>query len=297
MSFNQRFVELWGLPPEVAALKSDQRAMEAVLGQLVDPAAFVARVEWLYEHREARSEEEIALRDGRRFDRYSAPMFGPDGTYYGRVWYFRDITARALAEQALRASEARLQSLFGGIDDALFVHDAEGRIIDCNEAACRRLGYSREELLAMRTADVDAPEFASGFGERTSQQFRSGRFACEGLHVTKDGRRIPVDINSTLIDYNGTPAVLAVMRDITERRRCRGGAATLRGRLPGPGRARAARNLPLHRRAGGSSPSTRPSSSMLGYGCRRGGAPARHRARCLRGSAGAGRVAGAIRRG
>ena len=218
MSFNQRFVELWGIPPEVAALKSDRRAMETVLDQLQDPAAFVARVEWLYEHREEKSEEEIALKDGRTFDRYSAPMIGPEGNYYGRVWYFRDITARALAEQALKASEARLQSLFGGIDDALFVHDADGRIIDCNEAACRRLGYSREELLAMRTADVDAPEFALGFGERTSQQLLRGRFACEGLHVTKDGRRIPVDINSSLIDYSGTPAVLAVMRDISERR-------------------------------------------------------------------------------
>jgi len=219
MSFNQRFVDLWGIPPEVAALKSDRRAMETVLDKLRDPAAFVARVEWLYQHREEKSEEEVALKDGRTFDRYSAPMLGPEGDYYGRVWYFRDITARARAEQELRASEARLQSLFGGIDDALFVHDADGRIIDCNEAACRRLGYSREELLAMRTSDVDAPEFALGFGERTSQQLLRGRFACEGLHVAKDGRRIPVDINSSLIDYSGSPAILAVMRDISERRR------------------------------------------------------------------------------
>ncbi|MGA2383532.1 MAG: PAS domain S-box protein [Gemmatimonadales bacterium] len=218
VSFNRRFVELWEIPPEVAESGSDQRALESVIGRLVDPDGFLARVTYLYEHREERSEEEIALRDGRTFDRYSAPMFGADGRYYGRVWYFRDITARKHAEQALKASEARLQSLFAGIDDALFVHDADGRIIDCNEAACRRLGYSRDELLAMRTADVDAPEFAVGFGERTSQQLLRGRYTCEGLHITKDGRHIPVDINSTLIDYGGQPAVLAVMRDITGRK-------------------------------------------------------------------------------
>jgi len=125
---------------------------------------------------------------------------------------------RKRAEQALRESEQRLQSLFAGIDDSLFVHDDEGRILDCNDAACRRLGYTREELLRMRTSDIDAPEFAAGFAQRLAEQRDRHRFVGEGVHVAKDGRRIPVDVNSTLIDYHGRKAVLAVMRDITEHR-------------------------------------------------------------------------------
>ena len=126
---------------------------------------------------------------------------------------------RKRAEEALRESEQRLQSLFAGMDDALFVHDGEGRILDCNEAACRRLGYSREELLAMHTSDIDAPEFAAGFEDRLAGQLDQDRFVCEGVHLTKDGRRIPVDVNSCVIEYHGRKAVLAVMRDITERKR------------------------------------------------------------------------------
>jgi len=139
-------------------------------------------------------------------------------TVAGVVLNARDVTDRSRAEEELRASEERLQSLFAGIDDALFVHDTEGWIIDCNDAACRHFGYTREELFAMRTSEVDAPEFASRFRERLEEQLRSGRFSWEGVHVTKDGRRVAVDIHSTVIDYHGTKAVLAVMRDITERK-------------------------------------------------------------------------------
>ncbi len=118
----------------------------------------------------------------------------------------------------LRRSQQRLVALFEGINDSVFVHDETGRILDCNSAACARLGYSRQELLSMRTHDIDAPEFAAGFAERWTQQIAQGRYHCEGIHITRDGRRIAVDINTSLIDYQGRKAALAVMRDITERR-------------------------------------------------------------------------------
>ena len=136
----------------------------------------------------------------------------------GLVVNCRDITERRVTEEALRESEARLQSLFEGIDDAIFVHDEEGHILECNEAACRRLGYSRDELLRMRTSEIDAPEFAAGYGARLAAQLEHGQFTGEGVHLTKDGRRIPVDISSAVIEHRGRRAVLAVMRDISSRK-------------------------------------------------------------------------------
>jgi hypothetical protein len=58
-----------------------------VLDRIVDTVDFLARITYLYAHREERSQEEITLKDGRIIDRYSAPMLGSDGKYYGRVWY------------------------------------------------------------------------------------------------------------------------------------------------------------------------------------------------------------------
>jgi PAS domain S-box-containing protein len=111
------------------------------------------------------------------------------------------------------------RALFDGIDDAVFVHDLNGNILDANPAACRRLGYTRAEMLRLTTRDIDDPTFAAGFGQRLQTQLAQGRCTCEGRHRTKDGRLIPVDINTSAITIDGRPAVLAVMRDITERKK------------------------------------------------------------------------------
>jgi PAS domain S-box-containing protein len=108
--------------------------------------------------------------------------------------------------------------LFEAIDDAVFVHDEAGNILDANPAACRRLGYTREELLKLNTRDIDAPEFAAGFQNRLQSQLATGGMRIEGVHRTKNGRRIHVDINTSAIQLDGKPAVLAVMRDITQRK-------------------------------------------------------------------------------
>src|SRR5439155_4034444 len=108
--------------------------------------------------------------------------------------------------------------LFEAIDDAVFVHDEQGNILDANAAASRRLGYTREELLRLNTRDIDDPEFAAGFQSRLRSQMQTGVMRCEGIHRTKDGKRIHVDINTSAIQVDGKPAVLAVMRDITQRK-------------------------------------------------------------------------------
>jgi len=129
----------------------------------------------------------------------------------------QDVTERKRTEAALVASERRIRALFEGIEDAVFVHDVEGHILDANPAACRRLGYTREELLALKTADIDDPEFASGYEDRLRRQMERGHLAFEGRHKTKDGQIIPVEINTSTIIFEDQRAVLAVMRDITER--------------------------------------------------------------------------------
>jgi PAS domain S-box-containing protein len=109
-SFNQRFVEMWQIPEEVISTRSDEAALQAVLDKLIDPQEFLARVASLYEHTDEESRDEILLKDGRAFDRYSAPVKGKDGTYYGRVWYFRDVTERKRAEEEIRRLNETLES-------------------------------------------------------------------------------------------------------------------------------------------------------------------------------------------
>ena len=142
ISYNKRFIEIWEIPPQLVESKDDGPVLQYVATKPVDPEGFLARVKYLYEHKDEKSHEEIALKDGRTFDRYSAPMVGTDGTYYGRVWYFRDITERKRAEEELRKlSRAVEQS-----PASVIITDLHGNIEYVNPKFTEVTGYSFEEV-------------------------------------------------------------------------------------------------------------------------------------------------------
>ncbi len=113
ISFNRRFIEIWGIPGDVIASRSDERALQSVLDKLVKPEEFLARVKYLYEHKDEKSREEILLKGGTVLDRFSAPMFGGNGDkkYYGRVWYFRDITQSKKDAEILKEKVSELEKM------------------------------------------------------------------------------------------------------------------------------------------------------------------------------------------
>ena len=158
LSFNRHFIELWGIPDDVIASRSDERVLQYVGDKLADTEAFVARVTYLYNHKDEESLEEILLKDGRILDRYSAPMVGQDKKYYGRVWYFRDITWRKRAEEALRASEQRYRDVVEDQTEFICRFLPDGRLSFVNEAYCSYFGLNREECFGRRHSVILPPE-------------------------------------------------------------------------------------------------------------------------------------------
>ena len=94
LNYNKKFMEIMGISNDFIASRIDEPVLQYVTGQVANPEGFLSRVRYLYDHKEEKSSEEILLRDGRILERFSAPMLGETGKYYGRVWYFRDITMR-----------------------------------------------------------------------------------------------------------------------------------------------------------------------------------------------------------
>lgn len=102
LSFNQKMADMWGIPAEVFACGDDQRAINAALEQLVYPEEFMTKVIELYKHPDEASYDVLELKDGRTFERYSQPQRIGDAPV-GRVWSFRDVTARRKAEEQAHA--------------------------------------------------------------------------------------------------------------------------------------------------------------------------------------------------
>ena len=109
LSFNQKMADMWEIPAEVFACGDDQRAINAALEKLVYPDEFMAKVIELYRNPEEASYDVLELKDGRTFERYSQPQ-RIDDVPVGRVWSFRDVTARRRAEEQAHALARELPS-------------------------------------------------------------------------------------------------------------------------------------------------------------------------------------------
>ena len=348
LSHNNRFLSMWNVPPEKAAAGEDTVLLDGIRGMVPNPDEFFERIRFLYEHRTETSHDEIRLIDGRTFDRYSAPMTGSDGRYYGRVWYFRDITEkkqaeaallegaeqyrtliesaneaifiiqegavvytnprglaltglsaeeiahhsfldfvhpedraeamdrhrkrlanepldpraqmrlvdrsggvhwieidavliawnrkpatlnfateitkRKVAEQALQESETKYREIFNNVNDAIEIHEINadglpGKYIEVNDIACRMLQYTREELLQKGPLDIVTGYHSIPLGELGKRFLDAGHAFFATEHRRKDGTILPVEVNALVVSIAGKRAVIAVTRDITERKK------------------------------------------------------------------------------
>ncbi len=127
VSYNKRFCQLWQIPEPLIHNSNSPKLLQWVLNQLEQPEEFLAKVEYLYAHPEVVSRDEIFMKDGRTLDRYSASVRSPTGDYYGRIWYFRDITERKQAEAELQ-HRAQVDSLLNRISRQLIDQDVDTAI-------------------------------------------------------------------------------------------------------------------------------------------------------------------------
>lgn len=133
VSYNQQFIDLWQMAPELMLVKAEAPVLLAMAAKIEDTQNFLARVHYLYEHPNDKSREDVLLQDGRTLDRYSAPVTGADGTYYGRVWYFRDLTESKKAQNRITYL-TRVYAMLSAINSLIVRTDNREKLF---EEACR----------------------------------------------------------------------------------------------------------------------------------------------------------------
>ena len=143
--------------------------------------------------------------------RYSAHPIVRDGAIVGAVLNFFDLSAS-------RRSEGELRTLIQTSIDGFWISDFSGAFLDANSALCRMLGYSRDELLGMRVADIEAVSPPSGKASNILELFLSGSTHFQTRHRRQDGQLIDVEINSRYVAALGQRFFVFV-RDISASKR------------------------------------------------------------------------------
>ncbi len=126
---------------------------------------------------------------------------------------------RVRAEQDLRESRQRFRDLFENSPDAIFVEDMDSMVLDVNFAACVLHGLTREQLIGKNALNDLMPPASRENARRDFQKLASGKLSwVEGERLAADGSITPVEVRAGRVEYNGKPALLLHVRDITERR-------------------------------------------------------------------------------
>lgn len=145
---------------------------------------------------------------------------GADGTRLGRRASNRDVTERRKVEEALRESETKYSALVEQAMDGIMIIQEE-KTKFANEALAKTFGYSTEELVNAEIAELVAPAYRDSFVEqyrkRIAGETAAGLYETKGMR--KDGTLIDLEISAGQIEYEGRPAVMSFVRDITQRKK------------------------------------------------------------------------------
>lgn len=190
ISFNRRFTELWGIPADVAASGDEKKLLKRAMERLLHPAEFLSKVNFLYQHPHEKSRDEIELIGGTVFDRYSAPMLGTAGEYYGRIWYFRDITGSKRAEEEVRKHREHLEEL---------VRERTNELEAAKETA-ERANMAKSAFLANMSHEIRTPLNAIlGFGTILERDLTLSETQAEQVRtINRSGRHLLKLINDIL---------------------------------------------------------------------------------------------------
>jgi diguanylate cyclase (GGDEF)-like protein/PAS domain S-box-containing protein len=154
--------------------------------------------------------------DGHRglFETIKTPMHDSQGKLIGVLGIARDISERRQTEEQLALVDFALNHGH----EAVFLIDEQARYHYVNEEACRSLGYSREELLAMSVCDIDPDLTLEMWGKHWHGIQTLWTTTVEARHQNKNGHIFPVEVCANYFKYNGLGYNLAFVRDITERK-------------------------------------------------------------------------------
>ncbi|MGB2841296.1 MAG: PAS domain-containing protein [Halobacteriota archaeon] len=142
-----------------------------------------------------------------------------EGKPGGRIFAVRDITERKQAEGAIQEREKQYRAIFNAAMDSFLICDSRGNVVEVNPQACKMYGYSYEEFMKLSSKEVVHPDYYPLFEQFLRDVQTTGEFHAESVDVRKDGSPMNIEVRGRMFDYKSKPHLLAVVKDITERKK------------------------------------------------------------------------------
>ncbi len=131
---------------------------------------------------------------------------------------YNNLSSLRETRRRAQSTQQKFASLFHKFNDAIFITNLRGELLEVNDMACHKLGYSRDELLSMSLGEIETREYAETFPDRLQEIVRKGFDITEVEARRKDGTILPAEISTRLIEYEDQQALLAIARDTTRRK-------------------------------------------------------------------------------
>ena len=207
-------LESWLTDPDIFLKVIHEDDREWVFGQTKDSTETGKEVDYEYRMIDAAGKQ-IWVRDR------GCLIHDKTGKVIGREGVMIDITDQKLIEEELRNGEERFRNVIENASDIIYIHDLEGNYVSINQAAERVFGITREEALELNMRDIAAPEHVEMIrGQLAAKLKDPARMTSYEVDcIRKDGTRLTLEVNSSVIMKNGEPvAIQGIARDITERK-------------------------------------------------------------------------------
>jgi PAS domain S-box-containing protein len=220
---NKRVAEIWNIPEDVQLRTGSTQQLQFVMKMLNNPAQFFDQVQYLIEHRDATCRDIIELINGTVLERYSGPVVGKDGKFYGRIWTFHDVTEYLKVERLLAAEKELLSITLRSIGDGVITTDINGNILMINKVAQELSGCKSDEAVGQPLGKV-----FNVINEMTRQPcdwpiikvLQTGEFVelTSTVLLSKNGSEFVISSRAAPVknDEDKIIGVVLVFRDMTE---------------------------------------------------------------------------------
>lgn len=215
VAFNQKFVEMWGIPEASLASRELKKILPLILAQVKEPETFISEANNLFAQADAKGYSIFELQDGRIIERYSQPQW-LGKTLIGRVCSFRDITERHRSQLALRKSEATNQALLNAIPDLMIRMSRDGTYLNFIPAKNFNRLQPYSQMEGKNIYEVMPQEIAQQRMYYVEQAFLTGETQIYEFQLAWDENHISCE--EARIVVSGDDQVLVIVRDITERK-------------------------------------------------------------------------------